>query len=110
MEKILRCMAFKKRDLYVAVCLDLTLAAQADSMAEAKSKLESQIIDYLEEAVSEKEYMEDLLNRKAPYSWWVRYNATKLILSIASIFKRNEESEKNHQIFEENSSCCRAGS
>lgn len=69
-------MLFKKNNLYIAACLDLTLAAQADTPELAKMKLEEQIKDYLLEALSDKQYAFDLLNRKAPLSWWVRYYCT----------------------------------
>lgn len=72
--KYLRCMAYYQDSVYVAVCLDLSLAAQADSMKEAMDKLEKQIDAFLEEAKSEPQYAKDLiLNRKAPMSLWLKY-------------------------------------
>ncbi|MDP3009918.1 MAG: hypothetical protein Q8N30_12730, partial [Methylococcales bacterium] len=42
-ETRLRCYAKKEQSYWVAVCIDLSLAAQADSMKEAIQKLESMI-------------------------------------------------------------------
>lgn len=71
--KTLRCMAYQQNGVFVAACLDLSLAAQADTMPEAMSKLDAQVRDYLEEAFSEPAYTKQLLNRKAPLSMWIKY-------------------------------------
>lgn len=72
--KTLRCMAYQEGDVYVATCLDLSLAAQADTMKDAMKKLEEQISSYIQEAISEPQYAHDLLNnRKAPLSLWMKY-------------------------------------
>jgi len=71
--KILRCMAYQQDGVFVAACLDLSLAAQADTMREAMDKLETQIKDFLTEALSEPQYAEQLLKRKAPLSMWLKY-------------------------------------
>ena len=71
--KTLRCMAYQQNGVFVAACLDLSLATQADSMMEAMENLDLQIRDYIQEALSEPEYRDSLLNRKAPLSMWVKY-------------------------------------
>lgn len=71
--KNLRCMAYRQDGVYVAACLDLSLAAQADTMQDALCKLDEQIKDYVAEALSEPEYADKLLNRKAPLSMWLKY-------------------------------------
>ncbi|MDC4238427.1 hypothetical protein [Pasteurella multocida] len=71
--KLIRCMAYEKGNLYIAVCLDLSLAAQADTMNEAIEKLDSQIRDFVEEVNSDPQYASQLLNRPAPLSLWVKY-------------------------------------
>lgn len=43
----LRCYSENQGDIAVAVCIDLTLAAQTDSMDEARRKLDEQITSYL---------------------------------------------------------------
>lgn len=59
---------------WVAVCIDLSLAAQADSMEAAKRKLMEQIKSYVTEAVTiDSEHAEYLLTRKAPLSQRLEY-------------------------------------
>ena len=69
--KTLRCMAYQQNGVYVAACLDLSLAAQADTMQDAVKKLDEQIKDFFTEALSEPEYAKQLLSRKAPLSMWL---------------------------------------
>lgn len=67
---------YVKRDgiQWVAVCIDLSLAAQADSMEAAKRKLMEQIKSYVTEAVTvDAEHAEYLLNRRAPLSQLMEY-------------------------------------
>lgn len=71
--KTLRCMAYQQNGVFVAACLDLSLAAQADTMQEAMAKLEAQVNDYIAEAFSEPLYTQQLLKRKAPASMWMKY-------------------------------------
>lgn len=71
--KTLRCMAYQQSEVFVAACLDLSLAAQADTMQEAMKKLELQVNDYLKEAYSEPKYTEQMLQRKAPLSMRLKY-------------------------------------
>ncbi|WP_439256585.1 hypothetical protein [Lonepinella sp. BR2271] len=71
--KLIRCMAYRENNLFIAVCLDLSLAAQADSMDEAIQKLDMQIQDFIEEINAEPEYAIQLLNRSAPLSLWIKY-------------------------------------
>ncbi|MCM5471346.1 DUF1902 domain-containing protein, partial [Escherichia coli] len=53
-------MAYQQNGVYVAACLDLSLAAQADTMKEAVNKLDEQIKDFFTEALSEPEYAKQL--------------------------------------------------
>ncbi|ALV91567.1 MULTISPECIES: hypothetical protein [Pantoea] len=76
--KTLRCMAYNQDGVFVAVCLDLSLAAQADTLKGAQKALEEQLFDYIHEAVSEPEHANQLLNRKAPWQLWVRYYSIHL--------------------------------
>lgn len=70
---ILKCYAKPEQDVWIAVCLDLSLATQGDSYTEAKQKLEEQIQFYVEEALQDKDYGSQLLTRKAPLTWWLDY-------------------------------------
>ncbi|WP_275348344.1 hypothetical protein, partial [Xenorhabdus bovienii] len=87
----LRCMAYQQGDMYIAACLDLSLAAQANSIDEAISKLEAQVSDYLEEATSEPEYAKQLINRKAPLSMWLKYWLIAFKLKVRRAFYLNKE-------------------
>lgn len=78
--KILRCMAYKKGELYIAECLDLSLATQGNSFDEVEKKLDDQLEDYLNEAFSDKRYTRQLLNRPSPFSSWVRYYWFRFLL------------------------------
>lgn len=92
--KTLRCMAYQQDGVYIAACLDLSLAAQANTIEEAMSKLESQVDDYISEALEDKAHARELLSRRAPLSMWVKYwiVAGKLLFlkkSNVSIFSEN---------------------
>lgn len=87
-ELIIRCFAKKEENVWVAVCLDFCLATQGDSLEEAKGKLEEQISDYVSEALQDKEYGVQLLNRTAPLSMWLEYywiKASNLIYRNTSV-------------------------
>jgi hypothetical protein len=81
---VLRCYAERERDgSWFAICLDLNLAVQADSPKEAKAKLHAQIAQYVREAfTSDKEYIGDLLPRKAPLSFFLRYYFIRAICAM----------------------------
>lgn len=70
----LRAMIYEEGGVFIAACIDIALAAQDSSAKEVRNKLDAQIKDYVSEALSEKQYTLDLIkNRKAPFSWFVRY-------------------------------------
>jgi hypothetical protein len=68
-ELVVRCMSWKEDGLWVAACIDLTLAAQGDTLEQARAKLQAQIVSYLREALTiDSEHAQALLSRKAaPY-------------------------------------------
>ena len=71
---ILRCYVKEEEGVWVAVCLDLNLAAQAESSKEARTKLESMISSYVSEALTtDAQYADQLLTRSAPLSEWAKY-------------------------------------
>lgn len=74
---VLRCYAKKEQAKWQAFCLDLCLAAQADTFEAAKSKLEDMIVSYVTDAVAgeDREHAEYLLNRKAPWPYIAKYYA-----------------------------------
>lgn len=64
---IVRCMARRQGDVYVALCLDLTLAAQAPTLDEARARLHAQIVGYVRDAFTvDLAHAAELLTRKAP--------------------------------------------
>ncbi|MBS0967604.1 DUF1902 domain-containing protein [Chimaeribacter arupi] len=80
--KNLRCMIYPQNGVIVAICLDLSLAAQSDSMQKARDALEEQIADYLQEAGAEPEHTEAMLRRRAPFSLWVKYYRIALLMKL----------------------------
>lgn len=75
---VLRCYAKKDGDSWVAVCIDLGLAAQGDSLQDVKLKLESMTMSYVRDAVTvDREYADQLLNRRAPLSQVISYHFIK---------------------------------
>ncbi|MCP4488122.1 MAG: DUF1902 domain-containing protein [Gammaproteobacteria bacterium] len=63
---LLRCYAEQKDDQWSLVCVDLSLAAQADSFEEVKLKFDAMDGE-------DKEHVVSLLSRKAPLSQWIKY-------------------------------------
>lgn len=104
----LRCMAYSQDGIYIAACLDLSLAAQADSLKEAMDKLEAQIKDYFEEVASDPQYANQLCHRKAPLSMWVKYWSIPAANFIRKIVRsRNAKYIKIDNIFKDhgNATC-----
>lgn len=77
--KVIRCMAYKQGDLFIAVCLDLSLAAQANSIEDAITKLDKQIQDFIVEVNADPQYAKQLLNRPAPLPLWIKYYWLKFL-------------------------------
>ena len=64
---IVRCLARRDGDVFVAVCVDLTLAAQGSTLHEAREKLHAQIASYIGEALTvDRKFAPALLARKGP--------------------------------------------
>ena len=84
---ILRCMAEQDNDQWVAQCLDLSLAAQADSYEEAKSKLDDMIHEDVSDALvgEDREFAESLMMRKAPLDQWIKYYWYKFVIGCCNI-------------------------
>ncbi len=72
----LACYAEKKGGYWQAFCLNFDLAAQGDSLADVRQRIEAQIDDYVREAlVEDREHAEYLLSRRAPLRMWLKYYA-----------------------------------
>lgn len=90
---VLKCYAEQEDGVWVAVCLDFNLAAQADTLPEAKEKLEAMILSYVREALTiDLDYADQLLTRRAPLSAWLRY----YLIKVCNLFHNHK-----HAIFSE---------
>jgi hypothetical protein len=80
-ELILRCYGERKADLWQTFCIDLGLATQGESFQEAKDKLHAQIVSYMQEALAgaDREYADQLLSRKSPLEFRLRYHYYSLL-------------------------------
>jgi hypothetical protein len=93
---ILRCYLERESDgSWFAICLDLNLTAQADSAKEAKEKLHAHIARYVREALTvDRAYIEDLLPRRAPLSFFIRYYAIKAICMLRGINRHQRPAKR----------------
>ncbi len=76
---VLRCYAERDDDgSWFAICLDLNIYARDESFERAHEKLQSFIVEYLQEAVTvDVDYVEDLVPRRAPAYFWLKYYSAK---------------------------------
>jgi hypothetical protein len=82
-QKKVHCYAQFDGNQWSAVCLDFTLAAQADTLELAKQKLSLQIDEYIEEALTiDQDHARELLSRSAPFSEWAKYYLSYCLLPI----------------------------
>lgn len=81
---LLRCYAQQKEGQWQAFCIDFSLAAQADSFAEARHKLEGMIVEYLTDALvgQDRAYAEQLLGRRAPLYQRLTYTYYCILHSV----------------------------
>lgn len=80
-QMILRCYAEKKDGVWQAFCLDLNLAVQGQSSQEVKRKMHEQIEMFLYDALEgeDRQYADQLLARKAPIGFWLKYYLYKTL-------------------------------
>lgn len=83
---ILRCYAVCEGDVWSAMCIDLCLAAQADTYEEARHKLHEQIREYVYDALcgDDREYADQLLMRKSPLGIRLYYHLVRLVGTLPS--------------------------
>lgn len=81
---ILRCFAQQDRDgSWFAMCVDLNLYARAGSLADVKEQLREMSAEYVREAIAEdQEYLADLICRRTPLRFWLRYYWFKILCFI----------------------------
>lgn len=89
MKKRLRFFAYQMPDgVWVAHCVDLSLAAQGDSLGEVRRKIHDQVVDFCEyvNSLDDSEFREQLLNRRAPWStrawYWIAFVAHHLGIRV----------------------------
>lgn len=105
--KMLRCYAELKDGQWQAFCIDLTLAAQGDSLEEVKEKLHRHIVSYIKEANTiDAEYADELLNRQAPLAWRMKFHAYNFYckfsaLRAAASARARKKAFGQHQVFKE---------
>lgn len=99
----LRCFGELKDNQWTLVCVDLCLAAQASSVEKAKAKLESQIKEYLYDALAgqDKEFANQLLQRKAPLSLRARYHWLSLKAKVSKSIESLKEGKASSVFFTE---------
>ncbi len=79
-DMVLRCYAEEIDGQWQAFCIDLNLAAQADTFEDARVSLHSMIGSYVYDAIEgeDQDYADQLLTRRAPISLRLRYHYRKL--------------------------------
>lgn len=90
-EIIVRCYLKRNGNLWVAICIDLCLAAQANSAEQARDKLHAQIGEHLQYAFSNSQYTAQLLRRRAPLKQILTYYAIRLFWQFKSLFKSKKK-------------------
>lgn len=86
---VVRCYAEKVDNQWQAFCLDFSLAAQADTLVEARAKLESMIGEYVRDALfgEDKDFAEQMLFRRAPLRDWLKYHWYQFLNRIGGFHK-----------------------
>lgn len=82
---VLRCYGHRKRNgRWYGVCLNLNLAAEAETREEIKKKLCDMIVSYIETVMDTDDHdsIPALLERRAPAIDWIKYYRIKLLITI----------------------------
>ncbi len=99
---ILRCYGHRvKGNKWYGVCLELNLAAEANSVKQLRKKLYGMITSYIDTVIEtdDKGSIPDLLERRAPFYDWAIYYLIKIlnpILNFPNQFLRFKESIPFH--------------
>lgn len=87
---VLRCYAEKKESYWQAFCIDLSLAVQGDSFDEVKAKLDSMVVDYIEEALGEdRQHAAYLLTRKSPLRYRLKFEVIRFLNRTIKTMREN---------------------
>ena len=82
-----RCYAYRDKEGYYAICLDLMLIARRDTLDEAVNELQEVILGYLESAYAGG-WEKDLIPRPAPREDWLRYYWLLVLNTVKALFGR----------------------
>jgi predicted RNase H-like HicB family nuclease len=88
---ILRCYAHRTdKHNWVAVCLELNLAVEADSVEALREKMSDAIEGYIETLLDTNDpaSIPELLHRRAPFLDWIKYYLIRLIIRIKRLSRR----------------------
>lgn len=97
---VIRCFAEKIDDQWVGVSLEFGLAAQGDSLAEVKAKLDAQIREYVNDALvgEDRAHARYLLSRRASLREHLRYYC---VLAKCHLFGRQAGPKARTRLFTE---------
>jgi len=85
----------KKNHIWVAICIDLNLVAQGDSIDEAAKNLHSMVHKYvLESCTVDKQYFSDLMPRRSPLSFYLTY----YYIVIRDKFKKDDNFKRFNDV------------
>ena len=89
---IVRCFVEPNGNQWQAFSLEFGLAAQADTMMEAKRKLDSMIESYVTDALigEDREHAYELLNRRATLRVYIRFYFYWSIMHLQKLFRREK--------------------
>jgi predicted RNase H-like HicB family nuclease len=92
---VLRCYAEQEADgTWFAICLSLNLYARGDSFEQARMKLHAVIASYLKDALTvDSQYVGDLIPRRAPLYFWVRYAFVWCALQLRDVATKRQFKE-----------------
>ena len=82
---VLRCYGHRiKGGQWYGICIDLNIAAQAETPDKLKKKLNGMILSYVDTVLDtdDKESIPELLNRSAPLYNWAVYYLFNLLISF----------------------------
>lgn len=102
----LHCYAEYANGYWTAYCLDLTLYATGDSLEEARSKLDEEIIEYVNAATigRDAQFFDQLIPRKAPWGAWFKYYIVSIkyyLYHIVFFIKQYPNLINNLELFNE---------
>lgn len=93
---VIRCYVEQEPDgSWFAMCIDLNLCAQAGTIKEAKSNLDAIVHDYLVDAFTQYRGHPELLTRRTPLSFVLRYHVIALQCAVALWRERQFQQQKH---------------